>query len=124
MYYRIASQKNPTRIWQWKSTPLSSLNALLQFLRLYRTLPQAHLRVFSCPSHKCLDEMLEQENTGLESSSVTAEQFLRERLLCLPEVLQGTSERREHETQENQETSSIAIATISSFNDSNSQAYS
>jgi hypothetical protein len=43
MYYRVAFyqsaiQVNPSPTWQWKSTVLSSLDALFQFLRLYRAL--------------------------------------------------------------------------------------
>ena len=45
MYYRVALyqraiQVHPPPAWQWKSTVLSSLSALLQFLRLCRALPQ------------------------------------------------------------------------------------
>ncbi len=47
MYYRVALyqsaiQVHPPSGWQWKSTVLSSLSALLQFLRLCRALPQDH----------------------------------------------------------------------------------
>ena len=84
MYYRVAIQRQGDQLdrppsWQWKSTVLSSLQTLFQFLRLYGALPQDQLRVFSSSSQKGLEEELAQENRGHESDSVTAAQFLRER---------------------------------------------
>jgi hypothetical protein len=38
MYYRVAIQVDPLPTWQWRSTVLSSLQTLFQFLRLYRCL--------------------------------------------------------------------------------------
>jgi len=40
MFYCIAMQAGASLSWQWKSTPLSSLDAMLGFLRLHRALPQ------------------------------------------------------------------------------------
>ncbi len=34
MYYRVAIQVDAVPTWQWKSTVLSSLDTLFQFLRL------------------------------------------------------------------------------------------
>ena len=79
MYYRVAMHKHPASPWQWKSTVLSSLQALFQFLRPYSALPQDRLRVFSARSREEMDELLARENNGLWSSSVTAAQFLQER---------------------------------------------
>ena len=81
MFYRVAIQgasSSPT--WQRKSTTLSSLNALFQFLRRYRNLPQDHLRVFSS-SCEDMDEQLVRENNGLGSQSVTAAQFMQARMI-------------------------------------------
>lgn len=36
MYYRVAIQGDSPPLWQWKSTILSELSALFQFLRRYR----------------------------------------------------------------------------------------
>jgi hypothetical protein len=99
MYYRVAIQlggEQPDRplSWQWKSTVLSSLQALFQWLRLYSALPQDHLRVFSS-SREDLKEQLAQENQGLGSPSITAAQFLRERRIRCPEVTRGTPKRDE-----------------------------
>lgn len=81
MYYRVAIQVDAAPTWQWKSTVLSSLSTLFQFLRLFHALPPDRLRVFSSSSREGLAEQLEQENQGLASPSVTAAQFLRERML-------------------------------------------
>ena len=93
MYYRVAIQADPSPLWQWKSTVLSSLDTVFQFLRLFRAIPHEQLRVFSSPSREGLAEQLEQENKGLASNSVTAAQFLRERMLRPPAVVQSISER-------------------------------
>jgi hypothetical protein len=81
MYYRVATQVDASPTWQWKSTVLSSLDTLFQILRLFRALPQDQLRVFSSSSREGLAEQLAQENKGLASTSVTAAQFLCERML-------------------------------------------
>jgi hypothetical protein len=47
MYYRVAIRVYSSPTWQWKSTVLSELSAVFQWLRLYRTLPQDRLWVFS-----------------------------------------------------------------------------
>jgi hypothetical protein len=93
MYYRVAIKADQVPHWQWKSTILSSLDALFQLLRLYRAVPQDRLRVFSSSSRQGLEEQLEQENKGLASTSVTAAQFLRERMIQPPVEVQRTSER-------------------------------
>jgi hypothetical protein len=92
MYYRVAIQVDAAPPWQWKSTALSSLGTLFQFLRLFRALPHDQLRVFSSSSREGLAEQLEQENQGLYSTSVTAAQFLRERMLRPPSVVRSISE--------------------------------
>jgi hypothetical protein len=94
MYYRVAIQRELDQLdqppsWQWKSGVLSSLQALLQFLRLYGTLPQDQLRIFSSSSRENLEEQLAQENNGLNSQSVTASQFLQERNLAVRERAQA-----------------------------------
>jgi len=79
MYYRAAIQTGQSSTWQWKSTPLSSLNTLLQWLQFYRAFPHDRLRLFSSCSRETLNEQLVCENQGLESTSVPATQFLQER---------------------------------------------
>jgi hypothetical protein len=81
MYYRVAIQTKGSAHWRWESTILSSLDTILRFLRLYRAFPQDRLRVFSSSSRESLHELLICESSGMESYSVTAAQFLRERLI-------------------------------------------
>src|SRR5260221_13327770 len=93
MYYRVAIQVDAAPAWQWKSTVPSSLDTLFHFLRLFGALPHDQLRVFSSPSREGLAEQLEQENQGLASTSVTAAQFLQQRMLRPPAVVRRLSER-------------------------------
>jgi len=76
IYYRVALQIGQAQTWQWRSTPLTSLQALQTFLRAYSTLPQQRVRVFFSSSGKDMDAMLLRQNEGQMSSSVTADQFL------------------------------------------------
>src|SRR6266487_1878397 len=78
MFYCIAMQAGASLSWQWKSTPLSSLDAVLGFLRLHRALRQNRLRVFSSASREGLDEQFKREQGAMGFHSVTATQFLRE----------------------------------------------
>lgn len=90
MYYRVAietgceSCARKESCLKWKSTPLTSMQALLQFFRRYHAIPQNHLRVFMSSSREKMDELLAQENNGLAVNSVTEEQFLRDRGICAP----------------------------------------
>ena len=120
MYYRIAIQVDPLPLWQWKSTALSSLDALFQWLRLYRALPPDHLRVFSSCSREDLNEQLVRENNGFGSPSVTAAQFLQERLISSHSM---PAEVSTPQTRAHSETASIAFATKPSSNESSRGAH-
>ena len=98
MYYRVAIQVDE-RDWRWVSTVLNSLDTIFRFLRLYRAYPQDRLRVFSSSSRESLHEQLAREKSGRGSHSVTAAQFLRERLLSLGE---GTRAAPGQQTREGQ----------------------
>ena len=115
MYYRVAIQMDPSPLWQWKSTALSSLDALFQLLRLYRTLPQDRLRIYSSSSREGLNGQLERENKGLRSASVTAAQFLHERMIGAREVAWGASARG---SRGNEKTTPIALVTETTPNES------
>ncbi len=117
MYYRVAIQVDPLPTWQWRSTVLSSLQTLFQFLQVYRAFPQDRLRVFSSSSREDLSEQLRRKNTGGESTSVTAAQFLQQRRLCVPERTGEASECGK------QERVLIAVATNSSSHESSSGAF-
>jgi hypothetical protein len=112
MYYRVAIQKRKDRLnqppdCQWKSTVLGSLETLVQFLRLFRSLGLDHLRLFSSSSRQGLEEQLAQENTGLITTSVTAARFLHERLIL---SLEGTRTTPGREAAADQLMTSIAVA--------------
>ena len=116
MFYCIAMQAGASLSWQWKSTPLSSLDAVLGFLRLHRALPQDRLRVFSSASRESLDEQFKREQGAMGFHSVTAMQFLRERLISPGDTTRETSEQK---TQENQEAVSSEAALSLSLYESN-----
>jgi hypothetical protein len=86
IYYRLAVQEYETSKWAWKSTPLTSLVAVLHLLRMYSPIAPARIRVFSSTCKEDLSEMLHRENDGLESGSLTAGEFLRERRLSVRDV--------------------------------------
>ena len=94
MYYRVAFQVNQQPTWQWRSTALTSLEALFRFLRLYSVIPQDRLRVFSSTSREDLNEQLVQENKGFLTNSATAAQFLYERGIGSREMTHEVSESR------------------------------
>lgn len=94
MYYRVAIQMEAQQTWQWKSTPLSSLNIVIRWLQYYRMLPLDRLRIFSSPEREELTEQLLRENQGLLSSSVPAIQFLQERRIA-PRVVAYEASTRE-----------------------------
>ena len=120
MYYRVAIQVDQVPAWQWKSTLLSSLDALFQWLRLYRAVPQDRLRVFSCSSREGTIEQLMQVNQGLESTSVTVEQFLHERMIGSPDVVWRASAGG---TQGNERATSIAVVTEPLLGESDREAW-
>ena len=108
MYYRIAIQTNNESNWRWKSTVLTSVGALFQLLRLYRTIPQDRMRVFISSSCEDMETMLAQENSGLGSNSVTAAQFVQGSMPYSQKRALGVSE---HGILEEQGTASIATDT-------------
>lgn len=116
MYYRIAIQNDSSSFWQWKSTILSSLDALFRLLRVYSALPQDCLRVFSSRSREEMDDLLARENIGLASASVTAERFLKERGIRLPTTIRAASE---HWIQENQGARPVAVSATLLLNEGN-----
>jgi|SRR5579884_3977398 len=93
VYYRLAIQDRQTSQWTWKTTPVTSVQAVLQLVSIYHMLPQDSIRVFTAASEEELNEMLKRHNTTRASSSVTATQFLQEKNLALPEQEQSASEQ-------------------------------
>jgi hypothetical protein len=124
MYYRIAIQVGDQGSWKWKSTPLTSLAALFQLLRLYSPIPQDLLRVFMASSRQELDVMLAQENNGMPNNSHTAEQFLSQRGIRSQSSKQENSNGRTQEPQSRRVTTitlpplvTSSIPTVASFSD-------
>jgi methylase of polypeptide subunit release factors len=76
MFYRIAILAQDEPCLKWKSTPLSSLDVLFTFLRLYRAIPQDRLRIFQAASCEEMETMFVQENNGQAVNSLTPDQFL------------------------------------------------
>ena len=121
MYYRLAIQRGRGSLdqpltWQWKSTALSSLQSVFQVLRLYSSLPQEYLRVFSSPSREGLEEQLRQENSGAGSASATAAHFLQQRMIHSSGVT-SIGGARGHEG-----TRSIAVTTTTRLDESGGAA--
>jgi hypothetical protein len=76
MYYRIAIHSQSSPAWRWVSTPLGSLNSVLQWLRFYRALPRDRLSVFESASREDLSGQLLCESSGVSSRSIPAAKFL------------------------------------------------
>ena len=75
-YYRIAVQTKQSPTWRWMTTKLTSLQAVLSYLQIYRCPAHAQLRIFFATSVEALEEMLAVENRGDASFSLTPEQLL------------------------------------------------
>lgn len=91
IYYRLAVQEYETSHWIWKSTVVTSLVAVLHLLRMYNPIPPERIRVFSSITIEDLAQMLNRENDGLASGSLTAGEFLRERRLSVQDVTDSNS---------------------------------
>jgi hypothetical protein len=92
-YYRMALQERQSFTWTWKSTVLTSLDAVLRLLRIYSAIPQERIRVFTTSSKEDMDEMLGHENNGLASGSVTGAQFLHARNIHVQAAARDASEQ-------------------------------
>jgi hypothetical protein len=103
MLYRVAIQADTSIRWRWSSPVLSSPGTVFRFLELCYA-PLQHLLVFSSGSCEELDEQLACENSGIGSHSVTATQFLPERLINVREMPSDVSLL---DTRANFETSTI-----------------
>lgn len=115
MYYRVAIQPKGSICWKWESTVLSSIDAVLRFLRRYQASPANRLRVFCSSSRDEMDRQLARENSGLESHSVTATQFLGARLIHTQEMSTNVPvhERKEEPETETIDTSQYPLQEVS-----------
>ena len=82
IYYRVAFLVDPSTeetqisIWKWRSTILTSSHALFTLLKTYQHLPKDHVRVFFGSSEADMEEMLDRQNQGKMSTSLSAEYVL------------------------------------------------
>ena len=54
-YYRLAISHRHTTYWTWKTTAVTSLQAVLQLLSISRLLPQDSIRVFTAASEAAVN---------------------------------------------------------------------
>src|SRR6185312_12946077 len=94
VYYRIALRTNESAEWRWKSTVVTSLEAIVGLIRLYRSVPRDRIRVFFSSGVELMDDMLARENEGLASNSVTAEQFLSGKTISPAEMVRLEAEAK------------------------------
>jgi hypothetical protein len=73
--YRVAIRGKHSNIWHWKSPPFNSLHGVLGVLKLYRTLPEEHIRVFLFTSTQHMDAMLQRANQGALSTAIAVKQL-------------------------------------------------
>ena len=92
IYYRVGLRANETAEWRWKSTVVTSLQAILGLIKLYSCVPKDRIRVFFSSSVVAMNVMLARENEGLASNSVTAEQFLNGKRISPAEMARLESE--------------------------------
>jgi len=79
MFYRVASQQDPSALWQWESRVIAALEVLLRVLWMYRSLPRSQLRVFFSSSVDGLELLPDRETKGLWSNSIPVEHLLQGR---------------------------------------------
>jgi hypothetical protein len=76
MYYRIAIQSESSPTWRWVSTPLGSVNSVMQWLLFYRAFPRDRLRIFESASREDLSGQQLPENSGMLLRVTPAAKFL------------------------------------------------
>lgn len=75
IWYRIALRGTSSGTWHWKSPPFNSLHGVLGTLRLYRTMPEEHIRVLLFTSTQHMDAMLQRANQGELSTAMAVKQL-------------------------------------------------
>jgi hypothetical protein len=112
IYYRVALRTNETAEWRWKSTVVTSLQAVLGLIKLYSCVPKDRIRVFFSSSVEMMNIMLVRENEGLASNSVTAEQFLNGKRISPAEMARLESEPGPDENKVAVTTSALAASAV------------
>jgi hypothetical protein len=75
-YYRVAIQDEQAATWMRTSTVLVELQAVFGFLQRHPLVKRDRLRVFCSSAFEYLNAMLDRENQGLRSNSLTSEHLL------------------------------------------------
>jgi hypothetical protein len=75
IYYRMALRGSQSTMWRWKSSPFTSLDAVLMWLRLYRCGPRESIRIILSSSPEHMETMLSRINKGLFSTAITVNQL-------------------------------------------------
>jgi hypothetical protein len=86
IYFRVALRGSQSATWRWKSSPFTSLDGVLGTLKLYRSMPREHIRVFLSSSPELMDAMLSLANQGLLSTAITVDQLWDKRSMSWIEV--------------------------------------
>jgi hypothetical protein len=95
IYYRVALMTKDAPTWKWKSTVLTSLDALFGYLKTFQAVPKDQMRVFlSSSAQQGWDEMLTRQNNGMLSNSLSAQQVLNGCRICPLEVMKLELELR------------------------------
>ena len=112
IYYRVAIRTNETTDWRWKSTVVTSLEAILGLIKLYSCVPKDRIRVFFSSSVEAMNGMLARENEGLVSNSVTAEQFLSGKRVSPVEMVRLESESGVHKDKVTVSTPAVTASAV------------
>jgi hypothetical protein len=75
IYYRMALRGSQSTTWRWKSSLFTSLDGVLGVLKLYRSVPKEHIRVFLSTTPEQLESMLIRANQGSLSTAITTDQL-------------------------------------------------
>ncbi|HEX6482576.1 MAG TPA: hypothetical protein VF043_27340 [Ktedonobacteraceae bacterium] len=97
IYYRVALRTNETAEWRWKSTAVTSVDAIMGLIKLYNCVPKDRIRVFFSSSVEIMNDMLARENEGLASNSVTAQQFVKGETISQADMARLEFESGPHE---------------------------
>src|SRR5215469_4928120 len=114
IYYRVALRANESAEWRWKSTVVTSLEAVLGLIKLYTCVPKDRIRVFFASSVETMNVMLARVNKGPPSNSMLAEQFLNGKRISPEDIARLESEAC---TQENKVPVSTPVLAASAVNE-------
>jgi hypothetical protein len=112
IYYRVALRTNETAEWRWKSTVVTSLEAIMGLIKLYSCVPKDRIRIFFSSSVEAMNVMLARENEGLDSNSITAEQFVKGVRISLADITRLEAESGPYENKVAVPTPVVAMSAV------------